>query len=296
MNKIFIFLSLNYYINKMISLLPTINKSNLLHLNFFLNCNLCNLTSTLQLFLVFKVFTNFPAPLLLGYTCLRKFKIKNFMGYPRFLTHQNSLRPRAIADCPSHLVSSSVLSSLHGLNFFLETHFDVPPRSIPCFPSPPPLFRSVEGLNWYSILYSLPLRIFVGWLSQRGSLSIISSLHGFNYCSVTNFDVPARSPSRPRSPVLFLRTTEGWCCFQFQLVPPREGKNRARLGAFSSSGRPVLPTSHQGLLLAFPHSLLSLGAAKDCGGKWTIISMNEKVSNNGNLCNYWTSGKGKGFL
>ena len=85
MNKIFIFLSLNYYINKMISLLPTINKSNLLHLNFFLNCNLCNLTSTLQLFLVFKVFTNFPAPLLLGYTCLRKLKIKNFMGYPRFL-------------------------------------------------------------------------------------------------------------------------------------------------------------------------------------------------------------------
>ena len=259
MNKIIIFLSLNYYINKMISLLPTINKSNLLHLNLFLNGS--NLTPTRQLFLVFKVFTNFPAPLLLGYTCLRKRKIKNFMVYPRFLTHQNSLPPRVIVDCSSHLVSSSVLSSLHGLNFFLETHFDV---STPCFPSPPPLFRCVEGLSWYSILYSLPLCIIVGWLSQRGSLSIISSLHGFNSFLVTNFDVLARSPPRPRSPVLFLRTTEGLRCFQFHLVPPRAGKNRARLVAFSSPGRLNLPTSHQGLLLAFPHSLLSLGAVNDC--------------------------------
>jgi len=280
MNKIIMFLSLNYYINKMISLLPTINKSNLLHLNLFLNGS--NLTPTRQLFLVFKVFTNFPAPLLLGYTCLRKRKIKNFMVYPRFLTHQNSLPPRVIVDCSSHLVSSSVLSSLHGLNFFLETHFDV---STPCFPSPPPLFRCVEGLSWYSILYSLPLCIIVGWLSQRGSLSIISSLHGFNSFLVTNFDVLARSPPRPRSPVLFLRTTEGLRCFQLHLVPPRAGKNRARLVAFSSPGRLKLPTSLQGLLLAFPHSPLSLGAVKDCGGKFA-----------NNFCNYWTSGTGKGFI
>jgi hypothetical protein len=110
----------------------------------------------------------------------------------------------------------------------------------------------------------LPLCIIVGWLSQRGSLSIISSLHGFNSFLVTNFDVLARSPPRPRSPVLFLRTTEGLRCFQFHLVPPRAGKNRARLVAFSSPGRLNLPTSHQGLLLAFPHSLLSLGAVNDC--------------------------------
>ena len=207
------------------------------------------------------------------------------MVYLKFLTPQNSLPPRVIVDCSSHLVSSSVLSSLHGPNFFLETHFDVPPRSIPCFPPPPSLFRSVEELNGYSIFYSLSLRIVVGCLSQRGSLSIISSLHGFNSFLVKNFDEPARSPPRPRSPVLFLRTTGGWGCFQFQLVPPRVGKNRARLVAFTSPGRLILPTSHQGLLLAFPHSPLSLGAVKDCIGKFA-----------NNFCNYWTSGTGKGFI
>jgi len=265
----------------MISLLPVINKLNLLHLNFFLNCNLYNLTPTLQLFLVFKVFTNFPVPLPLGYTCLRKLKIKNFMVHPCFLTHQNSLSPRAIVDCPSHLVSLSVLSSLHGLNFFLETHFDVPSRSIPCFPSPPPLFRSVEGLNWYSILYSWPLRIIVGWLSQRGSLSKISSLHGFNSFLVTNFDVPERSPSRPRSPVLFLRTTDGWCCFQFQLVPPREGKNRARLQFFGTTYLADVP---QRSSPCFP-SFASLFRSSE--GLWW------KMDNN--FCNYWTSVRARVF-
>ena len=175
-NKIIILLPLNYYINKMISLLPVINKFNLLHLNFFLNCNRYNITPTLQLFLVFKVFTNFPGPLFLGYTCLRKLKIKIFMVYPCFLTHENPLPPRVIVDCSSHLVSSSILSSLQGLNFLLETYSDVPPRSLTCLPSSLPLFRSVESPNWYSIFYSVYLYIIVVCSSQRGSLSIISSL------------------------------------------------------------------------------------------------------------------------
>ena len=196
------------------------------------------------------------------------------MGYPRFLTHQNSLRPRAIADCPSHLVSSSVLSSLHGLNFFLETHFDVPPRSIPCFPSPPPLFRSVEGLNWYSILYSLPLRIFVGWLSQRGSLSIISSLHGFNYCSdhgrMVLLPVPTGPPERRE----------------------KQGSPRG-LQFFGTTCLADVPSRSSP---CFPSFASLFRSSEGLWWKWTVISMNEKVSNNGNFCNYWTSGKGKGFL
>ena len=202
----------------MISLLPVINKFNLLHLNFFLNCNRYNITPPLQLFLVFKVFTNFPGPLCLGYTCLRKLKIKIFMVYPCFLTHENPLPPRVIVDCSSHLVSSSILSSLQGLNFLLETYSDVPPRSLTCLPSSLPLFRSVESPNWCSIFYSVYLYIIVVCASQRGSLSIISSLQeqgwlrGLHIPATTFLaDVPPRcSPCFPSLASLF-RISEGLC-------------------------------------------------------------------------------------